>query len=203
MKNTAYILLFLILSSCFSSIEPETQAEYIEYKSSFDSVLTAHMPRILPNSFYGYSHSGGRFSDLTPTKSFHVKTQYSFKTGYKMQKDKLLTKTIFQTNSNDTCAIKVFTGYVTKNKKYADSLRALNSICAKGYPIPEFCFPDKQQLIDNPSIIYVINSDTTISNNNPDTKYIDYLPDEWNKGYSIGFSTNDKYLLIDYWLVIW
>lgn len=205
MRNIFYLFLCLALSSCFSSINPNAQADYIASKKSFDTVLTSHLPRILPNEYYGYSYMHGQLGKYQMSRYLRVKLRFLFEKKYLKEKDKLINKSIYKVGSTDSCLIRIFTKNVYGDKELKNSLDDFNKTCADGYPIPDFeAFSSEDEFHRTLNEIYIIDADTTISLDNKARRLnIKYLPENWEEGYSIGFTTNDQYLLIDYWIVVW
>jgi len=204
MKIASYIIVLLALTSCFSMVDPKIQSKYIESKSEFDSSLTKHFPKILPNEYYGYSFSSGGSYSSRNCGYLQVNTRYKFKHRYNSKKNELISKSIFQANSSDTCTIKVLNEYISDTTGLSEKLKKLNHSCAFGYPIPsDIDYSYSISTIKFENNIYVIDSDSTSLLENKDWPNITYLPKGWEKGYSVGFALNDTYFIISYWLIIW
>lgn len=210
MKNFIFFLP-LLLTSCFSNVDPKLQAHYIEIKSQFEEPLTKYFPKILPNEYQDLRYSAG-LAQYDVSSFLELKTQLLSKSNYSSVKNKLITRYLSKISPSDSCLIKVFAGNVDSEDELVQKTKYLNINCTKGFPIPDFVINKSRTQDDNS---YVIESDSINyfgKSNNPTFKeifsksekpLIKYLPDKWSKGYSLGITTNDENLTINYWLIIW
>lgn len=210
MKNFIFFLP-LLLTSCFSNVDPKLQADYIEIKSQFEEPLTKYFPKILPNEYKDLRYSAG-LAQYDVSSFLELETHYLSKSMFNSVKNKLITKYLSKISPLDSCLIKVFSGSVNSENELVKITASLNKNCNIGFPIPDFVINESKSRDDN---FYVIEADTINyfgKSDDPtfqklfsksERPLIKYLPDKWSKGYSCGITTNDNNLTIIYWLIIW
>ena len=209
-KNFIFFLP-LLLTSCFSSVDPKLQANYVDLKSQFKEHLTKHFPKNLPNEFQGLKYSSG-LAPYEVSSFLELETHYLSKETYNSFKNKLITSYQSKISPLDSCLIKVFTGSVNSEDELVQKTKFLNNNCIKGFPIPDFVINESKSRDDNiyvieaDSVNYFGKSDDPIFEklfNKSEKPLIKYLPAKWSKGYSCGITTNDDSLRINYWLIVW
>lgn len=210
MKNFIFFLP-LLLTSCFSNVDPKLQAHYIEIKSQFEEPLTKYFPKILPNEYQDLRYSAG-LAQYDVSSFLELKTQLLSKSSYSSVKNKLIARYLSKLSPSDSCLIKVFTGNVDSEDELVQKTKYLNINCTKGFPIPDFVINESMSKED---IFYVIEADTiSYFGKSDDPTFqklfskserliLKYLPYRWSKGYSLGITTNDDNLTINYWLIVW
>ena len=210
MKNFIFFLP-LLLTSCFSNVDPKLQAHYIEIKSQFEEPLTKYFPTILPNEYQDLRYSAG-LAQYDVSSFLELKTQYLSEWMYNSVKNKLITKYLSKISPSDSCVIKVFSGSVLSEEELIQKTKFLNINSSKCFPIPDFVInesksrDDKIYVVEADSVNYFGKSDDPTFEklfSKSEKPLIKYLPDKWSKGYSLGITTNDDNLTIIYWLIIW
>lgn len=204
-------LLALLLVSCLSNVDPKLQADYIKTKSQFKEPLTKHFPKILPNEFQELKYSSG-LAQYEVSSFLELETHYLSKSMFNSVKYKLITKYLSKISPSDSCVIKVFSGSVDSEGELVKNTSSLNTDCDTGFPIPDFVINESKSREDN---FYVIEADTISyfgKSDDPtlqklfsksERPILKYLPNKWLKGYSLGITTNDDNLTINYWLIVW
>lgn len=208
-----YFIFFLpiLLISCFNNVDPKLQAHYNEIKSYFNETLTKHFPKSLPNEYKDFHYSSG-LAQYEVSSFLELKTEGLSKETYNSLKTKLIASYLAKISPSDSCLIKVFSGSVNSEDELMQKTKFLNKNCIKGFPIPDFVISESKPQDDN---IYVLEADSINyfgKFDNPtlqelfsksEKPLIKYLPNKWSKGYSLGITTNDDHLIINYWLIIW
>ncbi|MCF8241418.1 MAG: hypothetical protein K9J16_08515 [Melioribacteraceae bacterium] len=178
MKNTFVLVLITLLTSCFSNVDPESQADYIELKNSFPDSLMKYFPKILPIEFNGYTYSSG-YGHYQTSKFINVNTRFTFKHRYNIQKNKLLEFSSSKLLVNDSCVIKIFTDPLNEVFNITELIEKTNSLkgpCTSKYPIPDFLFEDSDYQITE---IHLIDADTTFFLEKENKPTLEYLPPKW------------------------
>ena len=194
-------MLFVI--SCINLNDPRHQAEYIQCYNSFQKEMVEHIPNKLPNNQISHGWAPPKHIDVIGNYAgIHLVTKIASKSDYLNHKAKLSSNIKFKGLSTDTCFIIV--------KTYGELLNSDfdKNNCENLYPIPQYAI----YKYDNFDLKWSRqeNSDVIIS----DCKSGDYLnrdvlkpkegmTPEWEKGYSKGFTFNDKEQTINYWIIIW
>lgn len=203
-------IFLLLLVSCNGDCCSHTDSIYTEKLSFFKDEFVNHFPRQI-NSVYTVKHTlTGRFGPTSLMLSEFVSSAYldSLKNYYSQNHDKTY-------HSSDSCLL-VVNKFTTKENEYKtrkasnkEKVDYLNKNCLEEkLPIPNFY--DFENATDSTIckltpgfIVYVLEAKSGVF---WDDKYLvktNYMPVEWEHGYSKGIALNEKTMEVIFWFILW
>lgn len=204
MVNRILITMFFIislLSSCINMNEPGSQAEYINCRNSYDSILVNHLPKKLPNNSNGFSFSSIDNIIEDGYAGIDIKVQINNKKKYQKIKEQLLKHAKYIKKSQDSNLV-IIPSIDEFAKKNIDSTKLKSFLHIPKNAIYEIDLTTyKYHLIKNLDIIILDYGLNDVLNHKKMERKD--LPKGCLNGFSKGVTTNDSMLTIQYWLLIW
>ncbi len=179
--------------------------EYILYLRSFDKQLVNHFPKDENTPFLACYIS----KNNKPLELYTLETNCSEK-----QIKRLKKKSIEFYSDADTCLNLIGrfideTGFYFINKD-SINIDSLNYDCFKNkYPIPKINFGDDyftettKTNLTSDFIFYVFEAKKGMFFDREYYPNSDFMPKEWEHGYSRGVAISEKQMIIISWIVIW
>lgn len=195
-KILCILILLLTLQSCLNITEPEQQAQYIESYKSFDSELVSHFPKKIPNNWSSSTFGSPKYiNEYSRTAELSLSIQLTSKEKFESLKIQLKKEAKNINNSADSCLLIV------------DSKENQNlTNCDSYYPIPQktiYNFEgDKWKRQENCEIV-LLDYQSGLFFENEYLTSKEYLPKDWENGYSKGYAFDNNEQIIMYWLIIW
>lgn len=199
-----YTFLFILtFSSCINMTDPKRQAEYIEYRNSFDTSLVGHIPTKIPNNMINMGYASLEYlQEPEDYAGMHITIKIGDNESYKKQKEEYQKKALYIKSSLDSNLLVINT--------YGELESGISRIRETELmlPVPQYAIysaDDSTQIWKrntNEEIIILDYSFKDLLKRDDSNRRTD-LPLKYSRGYSTGITFNNKELTIKYWMIVW
>jgi hypothetical protein len=189
------------MSACINMNEPKDQADFINARNKFDTLMTFHIPPKLPNNQCGYGFCPPS-NEIEKYCGIYIDLKHSSIVELESIKNKYKERAKAIVNSNDSCiaVVETYGSFNKLNYKYAE--------CKNFIPVPQYLIfsydGSSQTWIRKKDIeLLILNCQSGDYLKRKDLKPLGNMPAKWGNGFSAGIAFNRSDLTTTNWLIIW